>query len=105
MRYFCGVDIGASALKLVLIDDTGRVVARAVRRSGVDYAETANRCLSEALSAAGLAPDSSDRTPGPGPAGFAPHASVETTANARSRFSRSPFRRPRRWSGGITGAA
>ena len=54
MRYFCGVDIGASALKLVLVDEAGQAVARAVRRSGVDYAATADRCLAEALSAAGL---------------------------------------------------
>jgi (R)-2-hydroxyacyl-CoA dehydratese activating ATPase len=57
MPYFCGVDIGASALKLVLVDETGRSLARAVRRSGVDYGETANRCLHEALTAAGLTQD------------------------------------------------
>jgi (R)-2-hydroxyacyl-CoA dehydratese activating ATPase len=57
MPYFCGVDIGASALKLVLVDETGRTVGRAVRRSGVDYGETANCCLHEAVTAAGLAQD------------------------------------------------
>jgi predicted CoA-substrate-specific enzyme activase len=54
MRYFCGIDIGASAAKLVLVDESGRTAARALRRSGVDYAEAAERCLAEALSAAGL---------------------------------------------------
>ena len=54
MPYFCGVDIGASAAKLVIIDEKGRTVARALRRSGVDYAEAAARCLEEALAAAGL---------------------------------------------------
>lgn len=54
MQYFCGVDIGASALKLVIIDAEGRSVARSVRRSGVDYAATADRCLDEALATAGL---------------------------------------------------
>lgn len=54
MRYFCGVDIGASALKLVIVDETGQAVARAVRRSGVDYAATADHCLAEALATAGL---------------------------------------------------
>ena len=48
-RLFCGVDIGASATKLVLIDDTLDCVARAVRHSGVDYAATAQACLDEAL--------------------------------------------------------
>ncbi|MBM4019770.1 MAG: ATPase [Planctomycetes bacterium] len=55
MRYFCGVDIGASAAKLVIIDEAGRPAATALRRSGVDYAETAARCLQEALAAAGIA--------------------------------------------------
>jgi predicted CoA-substrate-specific enzyme activase len=54
MPYFCGVDIGASAAKLAIIDENGRMVTRALRRSGVDYAEAAARCLAEALSAAGL---------------------------------------------------
>jgi len=49
MRYFCGVDIGASTTKLVLIDESRRVVAQAMRRSGVDYAAAADACLAEAL--------------------------------------------------------
>src|SRR5512147_2136246 len=52
MRYFCGIDVGASATKLVVIDETGGMVARAVRRSGIDYAATAGACLDEALGAA-----------------------------------------------------
>ncbi len=54
MQYFCGVDIGASAVKLVIIDEDARTLARAVGRSGVDYAQSANRCLADALAAAGL---------------------------------------------------
>jgi predicted CoA-substrate-specific enzyme activase len=54
MAYFCGVDIGASAAKLVIVDEGRTTVARAVRRSGVDYADTAEQCLAEALSAAGI---------------------------------------------------
>ena len=53
MRYFCGVDIGASSAQLVLIDEGGTPVAKAVRRSGVDYAATADACLAEALATAG----------------------------------------------------
>ena len=55
MPYFCGIDIGASAAKLVIIDEGGRILAKALRRSGVDYADAAERCLAEALAAAGLA--------------------------------------------------
>jgi predicted CoA-substrate-specific enzyme activase len=52
---FCGVDVGAAATKLVLLDGAGAVVGRAVRPSGVDYARTAEACLEEALAAAGAA--------------------------------------------------
>jgi predicted CoA-substrate-specific enzyme activase len=55
MCYFCGIDIGASAAKLLIIDRDRRPVARAVCRSGVDYAQTARRLLDEALAAGGLA--------------------------------------------------
>jgi len=53
-RVFCGIDIGASTAKLVLIGEDGAVVARAIRRSGVDYAAAAEANLAEALAAAGL---------------------------------------------------
>jgi len=52
--YFCGIDIGASAAKLVILDADRQVVAKSIRRSGVDYAATAEQCLAEALAAAGL---------------------------------------------------
>jgi predicted CoA-substrate-specific enzyme activase len=39
----------------VIVDQQRQLVAKAVRRSGVDYAATARRCLEEALAAAGLA--------------------------------------------------
>ncbi|NOZ21921.1 MAG: ATPase [Planctomycetes bacterium] len=55
MRYFCGIDIGASAAKLVLIDETRKIAAKSLRNSGVDYAHTAERCLDEALSGKAIA--------------------------------------------------
>ena len=55
MPYFCGVDIGASAAKLLIIDHQRQPVAQSVRRSGVDYAATARRCLDAALQTAGIA--------------------------------------------------
>lgn len=57
MRYFCGIDIGASAAKLVLVDENRQTVAKALRRSGVDYAQSAGLSLDEALSSAGITRD------------------------------------------------
>jgi (R)-2-hydroxyacyl-CoA dehydratese activating ATPase len=54
MAYFCGIDIGASTAKLAIVDETGAIVARAMERSGVDYARVAEELLEEALAAAGL---------------------------------------------------
>jgi len=53
-KFFCGVDIGASATKLVLLDADGQVLARAIHPSGVDYRGTARQCLVDALETAGL---------------------------------------------------
>ncbi|MCP4293432.1 MAG: ATPase [bacterium] len=57
MNYFCGVDIGASATKLVLLDDKANVLARVVKHSGVHYAKTARKCLEEAKQTAKLSTD------------------------------------------------
>ena len=62
MHYYCGIDIGASSAKLVLIDEAGRIVSKALRRSGVDYAAVAEKNLSEALMAAGLRREDIART-------------------------------------------
>jgi len=54
VKHYCGIDIGASAAKLAIVDGDGRMVAKALRRSGTDYAQTARRCLDEALASANL---------------------------------------------------
>ncbi len=53
--YYCGIDIGASAAKLVIVDRNGQIAARTLRRSGVDYAQSARSCLNDALDLCGLA--------------------------------------------------
>lgn len=52
--YYCGVDIGASATKVVLLDAGRTVLARAADRSGVDYRATARRLFREAVDQAGV---------------------------------------------------
>ena len=54
MDAFCGIDIGASAAKLVIAGSDGAVLGRAIHRSGVDYAATSEACLAEALGQAGI---------------------------------------------------
>jgi predicted CoA-substrate-specific enzyme activase len=47
--FYCGVDVGASATKVVLVDGEGEVRAQSVLKSGVDYQASAKTCLTEAL--------------------------------------------------------
>jgi predicted CoA-substrate-specific enzyme activase len=51
---FCGVDVGASSTKLVLLDGRREVLGSAIKRSGVDYAATARICLAEAVENSGV---------------------------------------------------
>ena len=51
MEYYCGIDIGASTAKLVVIDPAGRIVGKSIARSGIDYAKTAEQLLADLCTA------------------------------------------------------
>jgi predicted CoA-substrate-specific enzyme activase len=59
---FCGVDVGAAATKLVLVGGDGRVDARIVMPSGIDYQATARDCLDRCLVEMGACEQSVART-------------------------------------------
>jgi predicted CoA-substrate-specific enzyme activase len=46
---FAGVDVGASRTKVALLDADNKLVGRAVRKSGTDFAQAAEICLKSAL--------------------------------------------------------
>jgi predicted CoA-substrate-specific enzyme activase len=50
---FCGVDLGAAATKVALVDAAGELRGQAVRPSGVDYRAAAAAALATALADAG----------------------------------------------------
>ncbi|MEJ2589248.1 MAG: acyl-CoA dehydratase activase [Deltaproteobacteria bacterium] len=50
---FAGVDVGASRTKVALLDQHKRLVGHEIRKSGVDFAQTAQACLDSALKMAG----------------------------------------------------
>ena len=52
--YCCGIDIGSSTAKLVVIDDAGVVVAKTMGRSGIDYAKTAEKLFSDVCATGGF---------------------------------------------------
>lgn len=49
---YVGVDLGASRTKVAVLDAGKAIVGRAVKKSGTDFAVTAETCLDEALSMA-----------------------------------------------------
>jgi predicted CoA-substrate-specific enzyme activase len=50
---YAGVDVGASRTKVALLDSNKRLIGHAVKKSGTDFAATAESCLSLALKMAG----------------------------------------------------
>jgi predicted CoA-substrate-specific enzyme activase len=47
MQYYCGIDIGASTAKLVIINSDSQIVAKTLGRSGIDYEKTAEQMLDD----------------------------------------------------------
>jgi len=54
---FIGLDIGSSRVKVAVIDADRRFLGHAVRKSGTDFAATAEACLDESLEMAGVRRD------------------------------------------------
>ena len=50
---YVGLDLGASRTKVAVIDAAGTLLGQAVKKSGIDFAQTARSCLGLALEMAG----------------------------------------------------
>jgi predicted CoA-substrate-specific enzyme activase len=57
VNYFAGIDIGASAAKVAVIDEAGDLVGQSIQRSGVDFAASAAQGFAKALTMAGIKPE------------------------------------------------
>lgn len=53
LQLYAGVDVGASRAKAVVIDSSRNLQGSGVLKSGIDFQDSANRCLSQALGQAG----------------------------------------------------
>ena len=51
IQYYCGIDIGASTAKLVVINSENQIVAKNLGRSGIDYAKTSEQLLNDLAAA------------------------------------------------------
>jgi (R)-2-hydroxyacyl-CoA dehydratese activating ATPase len=54
MQYYCGIDIGASTAKLIIINPESQIVAKTLGRSGIDYEKTAEQMLDGLIAAKSL---------------------------------------------------
>lgn len=54
---YVGLDMGASRTKVAVLDRHGVLLGHAVKKSGIDFAATAKRCLNIALELAEVRPD------------------------------------------------
>lgn len=52
--HFAGIDLGSSFAKVVIMDAVGKVVSRAIKRTGIAFDDIAKDTLAEALNAASL---------------------------------------------------
>ena len=59
---YAGVDVGASRTKVALLDSEKNLIGHAVKKSGTDFAATADTCLSLALKMAGTQKSDIDNT-------------------------------------------
>ncbi len=93
-RWSLGVDVGASATKAVLLDADQDVRARALRKSGADFAAAAKACLGEVASTAAIDPGDIERVVATGygrrSVDFATSTVTEITCHARGCYQNFP---------------
>jgi predicted CoA-substrate-specific enzyme activase len=56
-KLFAGVDVGSSATKVVIVDETGTVLGRALEQSGMDFVAASKTALEKAIKDAGISSD------------------------------------------------
>ncbi|MFA5793571.1 MAG: acyl-CoA dehydratase activase [Candidatus Brocadiia bacterium] len=54
MSYFAGIDIGSSAIKVVILDQDSKIISKGLHKSGSDLKEASAKALNQALDGAKL---------------------------------------------------
>jgi predicted CoA-substrate-specific enzyme activase len=92
---YAGVDVGASRTKVAILDRSKNLVGHAVKRSGTDFAATADACLSIALKMAGAPKSEIENTVSTGygrkNVSFARDTKTEIGCHAKGCFLYFPF--------------
>lgn len=53
--YFSGIDLGSTMTKVIIIDNTCRILSQVIRHTGAEHRRLANQVMEEALKQAGVA--------------------------------------------------
>ena len=92
---YAGVDLGASRTKVAILDTTKNLLGHAVKKSGTDFAATADFCLDASLKMAGLKKDDIEQTIATGygrnNVSFARDTKTEIGCHAKGSFFYFPF--------------
>ncbi len=92
---FVGIDVGASRTKVAVLDAEKSLIGRAVRKSGTDFAASAQSCLETALQAAQLSGADVEKAVSTGygrrNVTFAQEAKTEISCHARGCYHYFPM--------------
>jgi len=92
---YAGVDVGASRTKVAILDTDKNLLGHAVKKSGTDFAATADFCLAAALKMAGLKKGAIEQTIATGygrnNVSFASDTKTEIGCHAKGSFFYFPF--------------
>lgn len=94
-KTYAGVDVGASRTKVVILDNNKNIIGRAVKKSGTDFAATADTCLASALKMANIQKSGIENTVATGygrkNVSFARDTKTEIGCHAKGCFYYFPF--------------
>jgi len=92
---YAGVDLGASRTKVAILDSAKNLLGHAVKKSGTDFAASADFCLDASLKMAGLKKDDIEHTIATGygrnNVAFARDTKTEIGCHAKGSFFYFPF--------------
>jgi predicted CoA-substrate-specific enzyme activase len=95
-KAYAGIDLGSSRTKAVLLDENKIIIGYSVKKSGSDFALTANECLRDSIKMASIEADNIVNTVSTGygrtNVKFANHHKTEIGCHAKGCFHYFPYR-------------
>ena len=94
-KIYAGADVGASRTKVAILDADKKLIGHAVKKSGTDFAATADSCLASALTMAGIIPGNIANCVSTGygrkNVSFASNTKTEISCHAKGAYHYFPF--------------